>query len=377
MRPFIVIWEMTQACDLACKHCRAEASPNRNSNELDFEESKSLLQEISDFGLPRPLVVLTGGDPLKREDLYELISFARNLGLAVAIAPSATPLLNFESIEKIHNAGASAISLSLDAASKEIHDGFRGEPGTFDRTLEAIQSSKKVGLRLQINTSVTQATVSELPKIASMVAGFKVSTWSLFMLVQTGRGKDLVSLTGSETEDVFYFLKDLSPYIPIKVTEAPHYRRVIEERNQLVELGKDWTHILKPGKLYFDLRTEVEKYDIISGSAIDSDESTQKRPPLVINSGNGFAFISHIGDVYPSGFLPVRGGNVREESLSEIYKNSTVFRNLRDYSLYEGKCGVCEFNSVCGGSRSRAYSMSGNYLGDDPTCNYIPKNSNA
>ncbi len=373
LRPFIVIWEMTQACELACKHCRASASPFRHRDELTTQEGRKLLDEIAQFGKPRPIVVFTGGDPLLRTDFFELISYSRNLGLATAVAPSGTNKLTAESLQQIKDSGATSISLSIDGI-QNAHDTFRGVQGSFETTIKAAELSKTIGLRLQINTSLTKLNVEELPKLGILAHKLNVVTWSIFLLVPTGRGVNLEPLTAEEVEDVFHFCVDLASFVPIKVTEAPHYRRVLKMRQECLENKLDWRQYLTHGKLYDKLRLEFEEliYSEDNISFAKFEVSNIKRTPLIVNAGNGFAFISYNGNVCPSGFLPVAGGNIRTSSLLDIYQNSKVFKDLRDPTKLTGKCNQCDYLDICGGSRSRSFGISGNYEGDDPTCSYIP-----
>jgi radical SAM protein len=377
LRPFIVIWEMTQACELSCRHCRASASPLRNLDELSTQEGKKLLDEIAQFGHPRPIVVLTGGDPLLRPDFFELISYSRNLGLATAVSPSGTPRLTFESLKKIKECGATSISLSLDGIS-EVHDNFRGVKGSYETTLTAAKISKALGLRLQLNTTVAKFNVEELPKLAILAHQLKVTTWSLFMLVPTGRGTNLEGLSAQQVEDVFHFCVDLASFLPVKVTEAPHYRRVVKMRQECYQKNLNWKDYLLHGKLYDKLSAEfMQLLEVKKISSFSKPEDSDlKRPPLVINAGNGLAFISYKGDVYPSGFLPVAAGNIRNSSLINIYQKSKVFQDLRDKSNLTGKCKICDYRDICGGSRSRSFSYNGTYVGDDPLCAYVPKVGN-
>ncbi len=377
LRPFIVIWELTQACELACKHCRASASPERNPNELSTSEGKNLLDQISEFGLPKPVVVLTGGDPLIRPDIFEFIKYSRDLGLATAIAPSGTPRLTRNALSKIKKSGATSISLSIDGATPEVHDGFRGVEGSFETTVKAARVAKELELRLQFNTSLTKLNVTELSKIAILAHELKVVTWSLFLLVPTGRGVQLNGLNSEEVEDVFHFCVDLSSFLPIKVTEAPHFRRVLKMRQEAIYERRDWKQFLKPGKLYEKLSSDFEQLLRINDTIEFTDFalSDVKRPPLVINAGNGFMFVSAQGDVCPSGFLPKVAGNVRSTPLADIYRNSTIFTDLRNPAKLNGRCSVCEYLDICGGSRSRSFGITGDYEGDDPSCNHIPKAS--
>lgn len=363
-RPFIVIWETTRACQLACAHCRADAITRRNPFELDTDEAKTLLDQLASYGRPRPVVVLTGGDPFERPDLVELTRYGHEAGLHMALSPSVTPKLTREVLQDLRDAGGSAVSISLDGATAETHDGFRKVPGTYVATVEAMQTVRDVGFRLQVNTTVTTTTVHDLPGILRQVVDQQAGLWSVFFLVPTGRGVDLQALDANDTEDVLHWLYDISAMQPIKTTEAPHYRRVVIQRTRAAETGETFTH----GALYHEL-TEATAALFPEGIAAHHAPS---RPPLDVNAGRGFAFIDHIGYVYPSGFLPERAGNVREQNFVDIYANSPLLRSMREPAGFHGKCGVCEFREVCGGSRSHAFAVTGDSLGSDPTCAYIP-----
>lgn len=362
-RPFIVIWEVTRACQLACKHCRAEAMPLPNPNQLTTAQGKELLDEIARFDKPRPIVVFTGGDPFEREDLPELTAYAGSLGLSVALSPSVTPLLTRDRLAVLRDAGAKAVSLSLDGARAQTHDAFRGISGTFEETLRAAATVKELGFRLQINTTVTTNTVYELPQVLARVLDMGAALWSVFFLVPTGRGEELVALSPGEIEDVHHWLVDMSHHIAIKTTEAPHFRRVVIERAAAEQQGIT----IPTGPMHGRL-TELT-------AAALGDRPIQPRParpPIDVNSGRGFAFVDHVGYVYPSGFLPHRAGNVTQQPFREIYREAPIMRALRDPAGFVGKCGVCEYNEVCGGSRSHAYAMTGDPLASDPTCAFVP-----
>ena len=352
--PFIVIWEVTQACDLACIHCRAESRPLRDPNELTTDEGYRLIDEIKRFG--SPLFVLTGGDPLKREDVYKLVSYSVNKGLRTAVSPSATPMLTGEAIRRFKESGVSRIAISLDGSYKEIHDSFRGVNGSFGSTMRAMADCLHERVPLQINTTVTKHNVEDLTNIACLIENFdNVVLWSVFFLVPTGRGKREDEISPEEYEVVFNMMYDLSKVMPydIKSTEAPHYRRVVIQRT-LSESRKSRQPINKG-------RTGVHWHDPVGRSARG------------MNDGNGFVFISYRGDVYPSGFLPISCGNVRNESIVEIYRFSPIFNELRDDEMLKGKCGVCEFKRICGGSRARAFATTGDYMESEPNCVYLPR----
>lgn len=348
-RPFLAIWEVTQACELACVHCRASAQPERHPLELSTKEGKSLIDEIA--ALRVPVFVLTGGDPIKRPDLFELIAHARQLGVRVSLTPSATPLLTREIVFRLKEAGLARLAVSMDGASAATHDAFRGMSGSFARTLDAVRWANEAGLPVQINTTFSRRNIREIDAIVALMEQLKITLWSVFFLVPTGRGKLSDLLNADEFEQVFARLYQLSrtASFDIKTTEAQHYRRyflqqrAVERRAGTVELA--------PEKL----------------------PDTIGRAPRGLNDGKGFVFISHTGEVFPSGFLPVAAGNIRRQPLATIYRESGLFLGLRDPARLEGKCGACEFKHICGGSRARAYALTGNPFAEEPCCSYIPK----
>ncbi|MBI4218915.1 MAG: TIGR04053 family radical SAM/SPASM domain-containing protein [Chloroflexi bacterium] len=346
--PFIVFWELTRACALACRHCRAEAQPRRNSLELSTEECCRTLTDLTEFS-QAPIVVLSGGDPFMRRDLFDIIWHGRKLGLAIAVAPSATALVTERRIRRLVELGVSSISLSLDGASAATHDAFRGFPGTFDRTLEVMATARSAGLSFQVNTTVCRQSKADLPAMARLVGQHGGSTWDLFFLVPTGRARAEDMLTPVEQEDLFRWVLDESPGWPfrVKTTLGQHFRRAL---------------ILR--KLEADTTAPVPE------SARPMLNQMWRGPAT--NDGRGVMFISHIGDIYPSGFLPVRTGNVRKDSPVGVYRDSDLFRTLRDHSMLKGKCGRCPFNEVCGGSRARAFAVTGDVLAQEPGCIYQP-----
>lgn len=343
-RPLLVYWEMTQACDLACKHCRAEAMPAHHPLELTTDEGKKLLQEVRAFGDPAPHVVMTGGDALKRKDLIELAKFSISLGLPTSVAPSATNSLTPEMLDLFKQIGVESISLSIDGSDAEKHDGFRGVPGCFEATIRMAKYAKQIGMPVQINTLVTADTVSDLPRTIELLMDLGIMRWSLFFLISVGRGKDLKPLSAGEAEKLFHWLYEQSRRVPfaIKTTEAMHYRRVVYHRM------------------------------IREGATPEQIRKTPTGRGFGIRDGNGIMFISHLGGVYPSGFLPLSAGNVRTRSPVQIYRESELFRSLRSPDSYKGRCGICELRELCGGSRARAYNATGDPLETDPLCPYQP-----
>ncbi|PAV29210.1 radical SAM/SPASM domain-containing protein [Virgibacillus profundi] len=357
--PFIVIWELTRACQLKCLHCRAEAQYHRNPLELNFDEGKKLIDDI--YEMNNPMLVFTGGDPLERPDVFEIAEYAVKKGVRVSMTPSATPNVTKEAMQKAKDVGLARWAFSVDGHCAEVHDHFRGTDGSFDLTMNAIKYLHELEMPLQINTVISRYNYEYLDEMAEMVEKMGVVLWSVFFLVPTGRGKESDMISPAEHEKVLRWLYKLSKRVPfdIKTTAAQHYRRVVIQNKMRENKGmSDKEHIF-----YEDALNEG-KTGQIDGLG---------RAPKGVNDGNGFVFISHTGDVYPSGLLPIKAGNVRQTPLATIYRESEVFQNLRNPDKYKGKCGVCEFRHVCGGSRSRAYNVTGDYMESEPYCVYIPR----
>lgn len=339
--PYMVIWEVTRSCALACRHCRAEAQPRRHPDELTTEEGLALIDSIERAG-PK-LLIFSGGDPMMRPDIFELIRHATaKRTMRVALSPSATPRLLKTDFHKIREAGIARMSLSIDGYDRESHDTFRGVPDTWDWTMEAVKKAKDAGIGLQINTTMTRMNFEHFDAFPKLLEWVEPVTWSVFMLVPMGRGKREDLLRGREIEDLFEKMAALSARVPyaIKTTEGQHYRRVSLQSRGLPPDSRD--------------------HSIIG-----------------LNDGKGFIFISHTGEVMPSGFLPLVGGDVRQGEVLDIYRDSPVFRELRDPASFKGKCGICEYHDICGGSRARAYAMTGDYLGPEPYCIYRPESLRA
>jgi radical SAM protein len=368
-RPFMIIWETTNACDLACRHCRAQAIPDADPLSLDFQEAKRLLEQVESFGKPRPIFIFTGGDPFKRPDLFDLLAYGNELGLAMAVSPSGTPLLNKENLLRVKAHGGKAISLSLDGSIPERHDDFRQVPGSFELTTRGWKIAREIGLKLQLNTTVTRYNLEDLPHIFRLVLDYGAMTWSAFFLVPTGRGKVEDEISPAEYEAVMHFLYDCSKYASVKTTEGHHYKRVALQRSILDEKGLAVEDYFDLHPIYFQLKQAMQT--IVAERELHPKEA-MFRTPMHINAGNGFVFISRRGEVFPSGFMPVKVGNVREKSLVEIYREAPLFNQLRTPAGLEGRCGLCEFSGVCGGSRSRAYALTGNPMAEEPFCTYEP-----
>jgi radical SAM protein len=365
-RPFLVIWEATRACPLACRHCRASAQLARYRDELDTAEAVTLMHDVASFGQPPPLFIITGGDPFQRADLFDLVRAGTDAGLPVAVSPSGTPTLTPAALAGLHRAGARAVSLSLDGATALTHDAFRGVPGVYDLTLDAWRAARDIGLRVQVNTTVGAHNLTELPDIAALVRSLGAMTWSAFLLVPTGRGVALDPPTPAEVEDVLNWLYDVGTVLPTKTTEGHHFRRVVVQREVLAERGEDPVAVLGLGPLYAELCGRSATLGLLDGDA------RRRRPPMDVNAGRGFVFVSHVGSVHPSGFLPLSAGNVRQTPLPDLYRTSELFTSLRDPGRLHGHCGACEFTSVCGGSRSRAFAVVGDIFAEEPWCGYRP-----
>lgn len=346
-RPFVLIWEVTQACELACEHCRAEAVPERHPEELTTSEGKRLLEQAREFGEGQ-LVVLSGGDPAARPDLVELVEYGTELGLAMTVTPSGTESLDRDVIDALADAGVRRLALSVDGGSERTHDQFRGESGSFTATMRAAEYARDAGVPLQINTTVCERTATQLPAIRELVADLGAALWSVFFLVPVGRGAALDSVSPERAEEIAGWLHEVASEEPfgVKTTEAPHYRRV-------------------------GLQATREESEDGVADRTGNDGGPARRSGIV--AGDGFAFVSHTGEVFPSGFLPKAAGTVPEESIVDVYREAELFQRLRDREELGGKCGACEYRHLCGGSRSRAYATTGDPLGSDPLCPYVPE----
>ena len=345
--PLMFYYEVTQACDLVCKHCRASAQPEPDPRELGTEQSKALIGQAATFPR-RPMIVMTGGDPLKRADLFELIRHAVQAGMQVALTPSATPLATREAFEQAGDAGVGALGISLDGADAETHDAVRGWEGSFDRTMRMLADARGLGLAVQVNTTITGGNFHQIDAIAELLSTEGIAMWSAFFLVPVGRGVDQTRIRAEQYEIAFERLWYHARHQPygVKTTEAPHYRR----------------YVLQHGG------------DPLAGPKCSSDTQRKRvhRAPLGVTDGKGVMFVSHVGEVYPAGFLPLVCGHVPQDSVVDLYQSHPTFLALRDPDRFKGICGACEYRHVCGGSRARAYAVSGDPLGPEPDCVYVP-----
>lgn len=353
--PFLVIWETTQACDLACKHCRAEARPWRDPDELTTAEAKKLLDDVRRFG---PIIfVFSGGDALKRPDIVELVRYGSELGLRMAATPATTPLATSEIIHELKDAGLARLAVSLDGSCPEIHDEFRQVSGSFDEGIRILKTARAAGMTTQVNTVVAKHNLHDFDALCDLMTELGIVFWEVFLLVPMGRANRSDVASAKEFEAVFKRLYELSKTAPfdIKATAAPHYQRVVLELKAAEAAEKAVAAELDP---------------MTSGTAHSYRDGIGRARN--VNDGDGFLFVSHTGDIMPSGFLPIAAGNVRTHDLVDTYRTGAIFKELRDRTLLKGKCGVCEFRDSCGGSRARAWAVTGDYLAAEPYCTHIP-----
>ncbi|MHB1416744.1 MAG: TIGR04053 family radical SAM/SPASM domain-containing protein, partial [Chloroflexota bacterium] len=344
--PRLVAWEVTRACGLACLHCRAEAQPGPHADELTHDEGLRLLDEIAGTG--RPIVILTGGDPLLRADIYELAAYGTSKGLRMVASPCGTSLTP-DVVHKLQKAGVARVSISVDGSSPAVHDAFRGTPGAFEATVEGLGYCREAGLPFQINTTITRRNIDDLPAMLELALSTGAVGWHPFMLVPTGRGKliEREEVSPEQYENALRWLEGVADKYPlqIKPTCAPHFVRIARQLNQ----GHLPQHH-RPGT-----QSHGHGLHAVTRGCM---------------AGNGFCFVSHVGEVHGCGFLPVSAGSVRERPFPEIYEESPLFQELRDFKRLGGKCGVCEYKVVCGGCRARALAATGDYLGEEPFCAY-------
>jgi AdoMet-dependent heme synthase len=352
LAPFTIAWEVTRACAFACKHCRADAQHQRDPDELTTEEGLRLIDRLAEFG--SPILIFTGGDPMMRRDLFDLIAYATQKGLRCSLTPTATALPTIERLKQAHEAGVRRIALSLDAPTPDAHDEFRQVPGSWERTMKILHNAREVGLSVQVNTTVSSFNVDQLYDMVPFIQEVAAVQWSVFFLVPTGRAQAKYMISAQKHEQIFNWLYDLSQQaaFDIKATAAPMYRRVAIQRKKAESTTGQPITFQGAGFQYAD---------------------GLNRPTKGVNDGNGFLFISHLGQIMPSGFLPIDCGNVRHQDIVDVYRNHPVFKDLRNYELLKGKCGICDYRDVCGGQRGRAYGVTGDYMETDPACAYEPE----
>lgn len=352
-KPLLVFWETTKACLLSCRHCRASAQLNPLPGELSKEEGKKFLEQVAEFLEPFPMVVFTGGDCLMRRDIFELLAYARGLGLRIAVSPSVTPLLTSEVLSQLKGLGVEAISISLDGAVPYTHDFIRGVPRNFAITVSVIRKIVSMGMRCQVNTAVMRSNLNQLPDIFHLIRGLGVKAWELFFLITTGRALENEDLTPDEYESACNFLYDASGYgVTIRAVEAPFLRRIVLQKNSKESI---WRH---------------ELYNVLLSQLLDLEGPATSPSPLSYRGtldGDGIIFVGHDGTVFPGGFLPLDLGNMKEKHLRDIYQNNELLLRIRKRE-FKGKCGQCPFRFNCGGSRARAFAYYDDPLASDRAC---------
>jgi radical SAM protein with 4Fe4S-binding SPASM domain len=342
----IVVWELTRACDLNCRNCTFPATISTARNELTTFESYKTIDQIAALG-PKEFI-MTGGDPLERFDIFELVDYARRRGLDPALVISPTTRLSFDSIERLQSHGLNRLIFSIDGSLPALHDGVHGTPGAFGATTRAMRWARTLDLKVEVNTLITRRNMHDLPAIIELIKPFAVERWSVYFIVPTGRGVMLGLITADEVESVFGSIYDIAQRAPfaVRTIEAPHYRRYVLQR-------------------------ELESWADFSGFD-DGNEKHRDIRDCAVTGPNGYVFVSHAGDVRASEFLALSAGNVRYRPLSTIYREAALFDVLRDPKNLKGKCAPCEFRMLCGGSRARAWAMGGDLFGADPLCAYQP-----
>ena len=357
-KPIFVCWETTKSCLLSCRHCRATAIKESQPGELDSRSGMMLIDQLVEFDEPYPALLLTGGDPLMRPDIFDLIRHAQQRGIYTAVAASVTRLLTRDRLELMRDRGVEIVSVSMDGASAAIHDRIRDIPGTWQATLQAIEMAKSCGMRLQVNTTVMKSNLRDLADIFHLAKERGAVAWEVFFLIRTGRGSSLENPEPGECEEVAHFLYDATRYgIPVRTSEGPHFRRVYVQRQNGA--------VAPQGELYRHLSDRLRTLE----------GEPKNTPSLRINAtgdGKGIIFIGHDGEVYPSGFLPLSLGNVKDGNLKTIYTTHPLLLAMRNPANLKGRCGACEHKAICGGSRSRAYAEFQDPLQEDPACPYIP-----
>lgn len=339
----LVAWEVTRSCNLACRHCRAEAHPEPYENELDTQEAMRLVDTFPETG--KPIVIFTGGDPMMRDDVYDLVAHVKSKGLTCAFSPNGT-LITSENAARIKASGVDRCSISIDGADAASHDDFRGIKGAFEASMAGIKYLREAGVPFQINTTVTRNNLSSFKKIFELCQKIGAVAWHIFLLVPMGRAAGLSGqvITAREYEQTLHWFYEFrkTTDMQLKATCAPHYYRIMRQR------------------------ARAENVEV---SPANFGMDAMSRGCL---GGTGFCFISHTGQVQPCGYLELNCGNVREKPFPQIWRESEIFRNLRNRACYKGKCGRCKYHQVCGGCRARAQSMGGDYLGEEPLCAYVP-----
>ncbi|WP_205678835.1 TIGR04053 family radical SAM/SPASM domain-containing protein [Aquisphaera insulae] len=356
--PMIVFYELTRACDLVCRHCRACAQPQSDPNELTTDLSKRLIDQLASFPV-QPMLVLTGGDPLKRADIFELVRYSADTGMETAITPSPTPLVTAEAIARLKEAGIARMAVSIDGADAATHDAMRGVAGSFEQTQRIMRDARALGIPVQVNTTLNPANLDQIEAIADMLAQHGIVLWSVFLIVPVGRATADLRLTGEQYERAFarlYAQSRKQPY-GIKTTEGMHYRRFVAQ--QRVKARRDG----------------AGEAPAMGGHPHGRGGHGGSSPQFLttgVNDGKGVMFVSHTGLVHPSGFMPLVCGMFPFNNVVDVYQNAPIFQRLRQPDTFDGKCGYCDYRNLCGGSRARAFNVTGNPYAAEPDCVYQP-----
>lgn len=344
----MVAWEITRSCNLSCLHCRASSEYGPYEGEFNTERCIELIDDIAVFS--NPVIILTGGEPYLREDIFEIAAYGDRKGLRMVLATNGT-LVTDEIAEKTRESGIKRISISIDGSIPEKHDTFRGVPGAFEGSMAGIEAFKRAGVEFQINTTITRLNLDQIEDIMNLSIELGAAAHHIFLLVPTGRAKDMaeqeISREDYEKTLHWFYEKDLTCSIQLKATCAPQYYRIFHERKKEQKTG---------------MKDEASPLHTMTRGCM---------------GGSSFCFISHTGQVQPCGFLEIDCGQLNKKNFKDIWENSPVFRDLRDLSKYKGKCGRCEFIKVCGGCRARAYEMTEDYLAEEPFCIYEPGMKNS
>ncbi len=374
-KPLIIFLEITKACPLVCIHCRANAITEPLPCELSRFEIYNVLEEITRFERPYPLLVITGGDPVTRLDLFEILEYAKSLEIPTALAPAVSPkLVNEDYLRELKRLNVKALSISLDGAREETHNyvrkvGLETKFNVYELTLQLFEKLRNLGLKFQINTTVMRSNVHELPEIFKIVLNSGANAWEVFFLIKTGRGAEIEALSPEENEDVVNFLYDCLKYgITVRTVEAPFFRRTILQRRELEKYGENYVEKLRLGKLYLELKSKLQ----LIKDKPKVDKVDIKIVPT--RDGCGIIFIEACGEIYPSGFLTYSLGNVRKHSLVKVYREHELLRKIRNLEL-KGRCGRCRYKNICGGSRARAYVELKDPLDEDPACIFNPEDN--
>lgn len=362
-KPVLVFWETTRACPLNCVHCRASAISDPLPGELSRDEGLRLIEEVARFGKPHPTIIFTGGDPLKRRDLFDLLRHAADLGVGFAASPAVSDALTTESLEHLKASGATSISISLDGADASTHDFIRRRSGTFAKTVWAVTKATELGLHVQVNTVVMRRNLRELPGVFHLIRGLGVRTWEVFFLVKVGRGTEVEDVGPEDYEDACNFLYDASRYgVTIRTVEAPFIRRVAAER---AGSQPAWR-----GEGYLRMASEL-----LASEGTPTTNMSSIRPRGTLD-GDGVVFVAYDGTIHPGGLLPVSLGNVRSDSLVRVYREHELLKRIRNRDL-RGSCRTCGYRTVCGGSRARAFAYNGDPLETDPACLLAARRANS